>query len=180
MAYILDENKGSQKEHPIEQNDCEKQFNAYKENAKNSVHYISWLSGIILACVWVSVFCFVPQHNAVEEPSYWYELMRISSTAWVSIFTASLILKLAYWADIMYAKNLTSFLYLYVVTAITCILGHTSTNFIWINLLGLFPPVPFVVWHVSTMVLFVMYTALWFRLVLLENNRNYRFSFFPD
>ena len=169
-TYILDENKGNQKNQPNEQNVLEKQVNANvnadtKENVINSVHYISWVSGIILACVWVSVFCLVPQHNVVEEPSYWYELMCISSTAWVSIFTATLILKSAYWADIMYAKNWTSFFCLYGMTAITCILGHSSWNFMWINLLGLFPPVPFVVWHVSTMVLFVMYTALWFRLV---------------
>ena len=101
LTYILDENKGNQKNQPNEQNVLEKQVNANvnadtKENVINSVHYISWVSGIILACVWVSVFCLVPQHNVVEEPSYWYELMCISSTAWVSIFTASLILKSAY------------------------------------------------------------------------------------
>ena len=115
-----------------------------------------------MTCIW-TVF---PQHNVVEEPNYWPEFMLLTAAGWISIYSLAIILQAAYWANIPYAKNWISLLYIYGITATTCILVHLSFNLIWIYILELFPPVPFTVYNASVIILFAMYTSLWFRYIL--------------
>ena len=42
-----------------------------QENAISSFHYFSWLSDIFLSIASTGVWTIIPQHNMLEEPSYW-------------------------------------------------------------------------------------------------------------
>ena len=40
----------------------------------DSIHYISWLFGILLTCTALLSALIVPWHNVLKEPFYWYEI----------------------------------------------------------------------------------------------------------
>ena len=40
----------------------------------DSIHYTSWLFGILLSCTALLSALIVPWHNVLKEPFYWYEI----------------------------------------------------------------------------------------------------------
>ena len=42
-----------------------------QKNGISSFHYFSWLSDIFLSIVSTGVWTIIPQHNMLQEPSYW-------------------------------------------------------------------------------------------------------------
>ena len=58
----------------------------------SSIHYVSALSGIFLACGMSIFICLIPQHDILEEPFYWYENMILGAFVWSPIFSATLIM----------------------------------------------------------------------------------------
>ena len=53
----------------------------------DDVHYISWISGIILTCLYVSIVTIIPMHNPIIEPQYFWEFMLFAAFGWASVFT---------------------------------------------------------------------------------------------
>ena len=43
----------------------------HQENGISSFHYFSWLSDIFLSIASTGIWTIIPQHNMIEEPSYW-------------------------------------------------------------------------------------------------------------
>ena len=43
----------------------------HEENGISSLHYFSWLSDIFLSIASTGIWTVIPQHNMLEEPSYW-------------------------------------------------------------------------------------------------------------
>ena len=43
----------------------------HQENGISSFHYFSWLSDIFLSIASTGIWTIIPQHNMLEEPSYW-------------------------------------------------------------------------------------------------------------
>ena len=95
--------------------------------------------------------------------------MVITSTGWIFIFSAALILQLEFFSNITYAKNITSMIYLYVIGVFTFMLANGSYYYLWTNILGLYPPMPFTGYMSGTMAIFILYVALWFRYILSKN-----------
>ena len=79
-----------------------------------SIHYISWMFGIVFACGLVSLITIIPQHNILKEPYYWYEAM-IEGGLSVPILSTLIIFNGTYWANISYFKNWTTFFILIVI-----------------------------------------------------------------
>ena len=64
IAYPLNEARPSTQAFAQESQICQ-------ENGISSFHYFSWLSDIFLSIVSTGVWTIIPQHNMLEEPSYW-------------------------------------------------------------------------------------------------------------
>ena len=56
---------------PSTQQEFAKESQIHQENGISSFHYFSWLSDIFLSIVSTGIWTIIPQHNMIEEPSYW-------------------------------------------------------------------------------------------------------------
>ena len=78
----------------------------------DSVHYISWLFGILFTCTAMLPALIVPWHNVLREPFYWYEIVVYFIPPWLALLVANYIVKLEYWAGIKYDKKMNLFFFL--------------------------------------------------------------------
>ena len=53
----------------------------------DDVHYVSWIFGIILTLLYVSIITVIPMHNPIDHPEYFWEFMLFAAFGWASIFT---------------------------------------------------------------------------------------------
>ena len=137
--------------------------NTAQGNGINSLHYMSWVFGILLACGLVGLITLVPQHNILNEPKYWYEFMIFTATGANAILTASIILECAYWANINYAKNWTEFFILCSIGAISTIMIIGSYYLVWTFHFKLFAPMPMTYYSAGTLLWCILQASLWFR-----------------
>ena len=78
----------------------------------DSIHYFSWLFGILLTCTALLSILIVPWHNVLREPFYWYEYFVYFGLPWVALFVAVYIMRLEYWACIEYDKKISLFFFM--------------------------------------------------------------------
>ena len=94
---------------------------SYATFIKNeSIHYISWIFGILLTIAALSSALIVPWHNVLKEPFYFYEIYVYSGPPWLAILVAVYIIRLEYWASIKYENKLTLFIFLFGIGAALC------------------------------------------------------------
>ena len=127
-----------------------------------SIHYISWMFGIVFSCGLVSLITNIPQHNILKEPYYWYEAM-IEGGLSVPILSTLIIFNGAYWANISYVKNWTSFLILVIIGTSIFTLIFASYHWIWTYQLKFFAPVAFGYYVAGSFTFFSFFAILWFR-----------------
>ena len=84
----------------------------------DSVHYISWLFGILFTCTAMLPTLIVPWHNALREPFYSYEIYVYYTPAWLALLMANFIMRLEYWAGIKYDKKMNLFFFLIGIGAV--------------------------------------------------------------
>ena len=134
-----------------------------QENEIHSLHYLSWVFGVLLACGVVGSIALVPQHNILNEPEYWYEFMIFTATVANATLTASIILQCRHWANINYAINWAIFFTLCSIGAIVVILIIGSYYLLWTFHFKLFAPMPFTYYSAGTLIWGVLQVSLWFR-----------------
>ena len=134
-------------------------------NALSSWHYISWLFGVMLTCLTVSLITLLPARNILKEPDYWYEnVLLITMAGWHPIFITAFILQLEFWSNITYTKNIRSWIICYVISVSTSVIFEIIYHHSWTEILGFFPPAPFNGYIGGTMSIFMIFYASWFRL----------------
>ena len=143
--------------------DTKREENTLEKSKENPIHYISWAFGLLLSCGYVSLITLVPGHNILKEPYYWYELMIFAATGANSISVALFILELAYWANISYAKNWTTFFIMFSFGAIIVISIDVTYFLIWTYHLGLYAPMPLNYFITGMSMFFGLEALLWFR-----------------
>ena len=128
------------------------------------MHYISWLSGMLLSCLMAGMITNIPMHNILEEPYYWYEtIIIVPSIGWIPVFVTVLILQLEFWSNITYAKSIKTWVYLFVIGEFTWYFASFAFYYLWTSILGFYPPMPFMGYSTGTLAIFILYAATWFR-----------------
>ena len=145
-------------EEPNEKNTLDSKGN----DEPKSIHYISWMFGIVFACGLVSLITIIPQHNILKEPYYWYEAM-IEGGLSVPILSTLIIFNGTYWANISYFKNWTTFFILIVIGTCIFTLIFASYHWIWTYQLNFFAPVAYGYYVAGTFTFFSFFAILWFR-----------------
>ena len=118
-------------------------MNHPKDYEPDSIHYISWLFGILLTCITMLSTLIVPWHNALKEPFYWYEYFVYFAPPWLAILLALYIIRLEYWAGIKYEKKLTLFFFLFVIGAVLYAVIAVSYFYVYSHYFELTAPPPF-------------------------------------
>ena len=159
------EEKGNEIGQPKKgQNDLESQDSTNTTTKESSWHYISWLFGVMLTCLTVGLITHLPVHNVLKEPAYWYEtVIFIPFTGWHPLFITAFFLQLEFWSNITYTKNIRSWIIFYVISASTALIFEIIYHYLWIEILGFFPPAPFNGYIGGTMSIFMIFYASWFR-----------------
>ena len=153
------EEKGNEIGHNL---DCQDSTNTTTK--ESSWHYISWLFGVMLTCLTVSLITLLPARNILKEPDYWYEnVILICMAGWHPIFSAAFILQLEFWSNIPYIKNIRSWIICYVISVSTSVIFEIIYHYLWIEILGFFSPAPFNGYIGGTMSIFMIFYASWLR-----------------
>ena len=73
-----------------------------KDNEEiKSIHYISWMFGILFTCGLVSLITIIPQHNILKEPDYWYEAMIEGTGSSLTLTSGALYLSINFKLDLL-------------------------------------------------------------------------------
>ena len=129
----------------------------------SSLHTVSVVSGVLLSIILISFICFIPQHDILEEPYYWYEFMILEAFVQSPMQSACRILSAAHFANITYANNLISFFTLSAIRAIIFLFLYSCYYFVWVYALELYAPLPGGGIFLNSILSAVLCLLLWFR-----------------
>ena len=119
---------------------------------------------VLIACVCSSlIVTLIPQHNVIEEPKYWYELILISIFGYWSFFVINITLVCAKVLHYQEFKSFDTILDLFVTAAITHVISYSIIYVYWTDFLGLNHPMPFsgnITFHI---VAFAIIIRLWYK-----------------
>ena len=113
------------------------------DNEPDSIHYITWLFGILLACTALLSTLIVPWHNTLKEPFYWYEYFVYFVPPWLALLAAVFTMRLEYWAGIMYDKKMNLFFFLFGIGGIFYAVIVLFHYYIYVYYFELFAPLPY-------------------------------------
>ena len=160
------EDNGTETRQPKNDLECQNSTKTTKQQGDDlsSWHYISWLFGVMLTCLTVGLITLLPAHNVLKEPAYWYEIVLfIPIAGWHPLFITAFFLQLEFWSNITYTKNIRSWIIFYMISASTALIFEIIYHYLWIEILGFFPPAPFNGYIGGTMAIFMIFYASWFR-----------------
>ena len=129
----------------------------------DDVHYISWVFGIILTCLYVGLLTLIPMHNPIVEPEYFWEFVLFASFGWASIFTGYVVLQTNYWAN-MHPGNYwrDMFVMTLIISAVNICLTLIY-NYLWTGILGYTAPMVFTYYIPGSLCGVVLCVLSWFR-----------------
>ena len=115
------------------------------DNEPDSIHYTSWLFGILLTCIAMIPILIVPWHNALREPFYWYEYhVYFAAPSWLPLVVANYIMRLEYWAGIIiYDKKMNLFFFLIGTGGVFYAVITLFHYFVHVYYFELFAPLPY-------------------------------------
>ena len=113
------------------------------KNEPDSIHYITWLFGILLTCTALLSTLIVPWHNTLKEPFYWYEYFVYFVPSWLALLVAVFIMRLEYWAGIMYDKKMNLFFFLIGIGGLIYAVVALSYYYTYVYYSELFAPLPY-------------------------------------
>ena len=134
-----------------------------QDNEIHGLHYLSWIFGFLLSCWSVALIAIIPQHNILNEPEYWYEIVIFSASWGAPMLSASIFFQCIYWANINYAKNWATLFTMWSIGAIVTITIMGSYYLIWTFHFKLFAPMPFTYYGNGTFLFAALEVSLWFR-----------------
>ena len=106
------------------------------------LHYLSILSGPLLACFCGSFLTLIPIRNVLEEFQYWYEDQLYKAIAVVPIFVISLLMKAEYWCNFSFERKYSTYLMSIGLSYCTYFIVITGYHLIWTQYLGHAQPLP--------------------------------------
>ena len=92
-----------------------------------------------------------------------YEFTLIVAFGFISINITKMTLQTYYHANIGYLINWKMFMLAYGFMAMLFCIGDACYNYLWVNILGFFPPKPFGGFTVGTFIIPLFYALYWFR-----------------
>ena len=140
-----------------------RQLSYTTDNKRDSIHYFSWLFGILLACIALLPALMVPSHNILKEPFYEYEIHVYFMIPWLVIIAGLYILRFEYWANIPYARNWSSYFILCSTGSIFYIALFLFYFYVWVHYLELFAPLPLGPFLSGNLTIFWLAFILFFR-----------------
>ena len=111
-------------------------------NEPDSIHYITWLFGILLTCATLISTLIVPWHNVLKEPFYWYEMYVYNAPNWIALLSANYIMKVEYWGGIIFDKKMNLLFYLIGIGGLIYAFIVLSYYYICVYYYELFAPLP--------------------------------------
>ena len=129
------------------------------------IHYLSWLSGILLSCFYIASITFVPLHNTLCEPQYFWEFMLFAAFGWVSTFNATLFIGTRYWANLHPGPWMTPFIGTMIASSAFNIVFTISYYYIWVDFYGFYAPMPLAYYLPGTYTGFLSFFLCWFRYI---------------
>ena len=93
-----------------------------------------------------------------------YEFTLAAGFGLWPFFVAKSILNTYYHANIDYLRNWQTFMIAYGFGVICFCTGDACYSYLWINILGFFPPKPFGGYTIGAIMIPVVYAVLWFRI----------------
>ena len=129
----------------------------------DGIHYISWISGIVLSCLYISTITIIPLHNTLSEPQYYWELMLYMAFGFCSIFSSHVVLATFFVANMNPGKNWLAVIIMTLTGAIINIVITISYHFIWVNVLGFYAPMPMGLYITGSLTAIVCIGLSWFR-----------------
>ena len=136
-SYGSIEDKNGMEE--VETGQSEKICKVYKGD---DIHYISWISGIILSCLYISTLTVIPLHNTLREPQYFWELMLYMAFGFCSIFSSHIVLTTFFVANMNPGRNWLAVISITLIGAILNVITTLLYYFIWVNILKFYAPMP--------------------------------------
>jgi len=134
------------------------------------VHYFSWIFDVFLIVAFIGLYTLVPQHNMLEYPGYWYEYLIVLVAGYCVIVSAQMVLQSYYRANMTYAKDWTSLMIVYIIATAVTVVSFFAYYYVWTEILGLYPPMPFIGYLTGSLSVYAIYATLWFRMPYDERN----------
>ena len=133
-----------------------------KEGKTPVIHYVSFISGILLVLVLMIPGFFIPQHDPLREPFYWWQLHLLTVSVFMPVYAMSIMNVCNYCANITEGKNFISYVFLLCVGL--AIYGTLLMSYygIWV-LLGYVTPMPFNTYLIGPTSINSLYIFYWFR-----------------
>ena len=119
-------------------------FNSVSNRKKgDTIYYYSWVVGPVFALLNLCIFFFVPWHNGLMEPDYWYEFMMQLTIAMWPIWAASIICQCSFWGNFKSLQNWPTYIFCWCIVAgvnatVTC-----SFHVLWTQYYSYYSPMPF-------------------------------------
>ena len=122
---------------------------------------LSSFLGIILSVVFTLYITVVPQHNAIGNPEYWYEIILTHMFSWLPIAAVDLVSVCHFCIGTKGRNTIKACAIAYLVGALnTCMLSGIMILF-WVYFGGLTYPMPFHGYLVGALSWCVMFVVFW-------------------
>ena len=129
----------------------------------DDVHYISWVFGIILTCLYVGLLTLIPMHNPIVEPEYFWEFMLFAAFGWASIFTGCGVLQTHYWANMHPGNDWRDMFVMTLIISAVNICLTLIYYYLWTGILGYTAPMVFTYYIPGSLCGVVLCVLSWFR-----------------
>ena len=112
----------------------------------------------------VGLMTLIPAHNVLTEPYYWYEnTILIPNVGWNLLFITAFFLQLEFWSNITCIQSISTWIFLQMIFALTTIIFEGTYHYLWMEILGFYPPAPFNGYVGGTICIFTCFATAWIR-----------------
>ena len=153
---------------PEAENDVDDDFGEIKISLDTNIspiHYISWLAGIFISCLYIGAITIVPLHNTLYEPQYYWEFMLFAAFGWVSAFNAGFFVSTRYWANLHPGPWKTAFILIMIISSSFNIVFTITYHYLWVDILGFYAPMPLAYYLPGTYTAFLCFALGFYRYI---------------
>ena len=148
----------------------EKQAQWFKEEKKvlrKDWSYWSWLyavAALVICLVFTIPITIIPQHNVIEFPEYWYEVLIPTTLCILLYWSVLAIMRFkVFFEELASLATFKTWISIFLAFAIPYNLAYATAYVIWTHGLGFNHPLPFV-GYISLFPMFpVVFTTVWYQ-----------------
>ena len=107
------------------------------------LYLLSTFGGTCLAIAMGLIYCYYPMTDMRENPNYWWELQVMLIPGFFPLFLTSGLVQGWFWCNFRYDGLVKSYCILYLFGLCTYAVVNLFYYFIWAEVLGFTPPMPF-------------------------------------